>query len=213
MLQSKCGIRFASDFLKPRRWDPRHVDLSSDYIIRSVEHSLSRLRTDHLDILLLHRPDALLDPAEVACAFDHLKESGKVRYFGVSNHTGAQIGLLRRHVHQPLVVNQIQLGLGHTYPLADGIDFNRTHARIAEDCAVAAGVVDYCQLLDIQIQAWAPLRGRCLQIALADRSINLDSKGIPIRGGTCRGCSTARDITCRDSSCLDTTSVQLGLFR
>ncbi|MEY4488758.1 MAG: hypothetical protein RIQ79_1266, partial [Verrucomicrobiota bacterium] len=96
VLQSKVGIRFANDAYLSG--EPARYDFSRAHIIRSTEAILQRLQTTHLDILLLHRPDALVEPAEVAAAFDELQASGKVRHFGVSNHTPAQIELLKRHV-------------------------------------------------------------------------------------------------------------------
>jgi predicted oxidoreductase len=159
VIQSKCGIRFASDFLEPPPDDPHRLDCSGEHIVSSAEASLRRLSTDHLDILLLHRPDALVEPEEVARAFDELQRSGKVRYFGVSNHTAAQIELLKKFVRQPLVVNQIQLGLAHSYLIADGIEANQDDStRINHGYAGVAGTLDYCRLHDMQVQAWSPLK-------------------------------------------------------
>src|SRR5579859_4821425 len=99
VIQSKCGIRFKNE---PNAGDPARYDFSHAYIVAAVEASLSRLQVEHLDVLLLHRPDALVEPEEVARAFDDLEQVGKVRYFGVSNHTPAQIELLKKSVTQPL---------------------------------------------------------------------------------------------------------------
>lgn len=151
VLQSKCGIRFADDPPgAPQRYDFDHA-----HIVASVEGSLARLGVDHLDVLLLHRPDALVEPEEVARAFDALHAAGKVRHFGVSNHTAGQIDLLRRHVRQPLVANQLEVSLLH-HPLIDeGVVANTTgHAY-----AAAAGTLDYCRLHGIRVQAWSPLAG------------------------------------------------------
>ncbi len=152
VLQSKCGIRFKDD---PQPGDPQRFDFSYDHIISSVEGSLRRLQTDRLDILLLHRPDPLVEPEEVARAFDALHRSGKVRYFGVSNHTVWQMELLRRFVDQPLVVNQLELSLLHHYLISEGIVANRT----GEASALATGILDYCRLHDILVQAWSPVVG------------------------------------------------------
>jgi predicted oxidoreductase len=101
-----------------------------------------------------------VEPDEVAKAFDHLHESGKVRYFGVSNHTAGQIELLKKSVRQPLVVNQVQLGLMHPYLIAEGLDFNRQgDRRLEQEYVGAAGLLDYCRQNDIQIQAYSPVRG------------------------------------------------------
>lgn len=151
VLQSKCGIRFADD----PPGTPGCYDFSQAHIVASVEGSLSRLGVGHLDVLLLHRPDALVEPEEVAKAFDTLHTAGKVRHFGVSNHTAGQIALLRRHVRQPLVANQVEVSLLHHHLIDDGVVANTTgHAY-----ASAAGTLDYCRLHDLRMQAWSPLAG------------------------------------------------------
>lgn len=147
ILQSKCGIVPAGSY----------YDLSFDHILSQVEHSLRALRTDHLDILLLHRPDALSEPEEIARAFDALEASGKVLRFGVSNHTPMQIDLLRASVSQPLVVNQLQLSLTHapaiTQPLASNMrDLDQSIVRDG------GGVVDYSRLSGMTLQAWSPFQ-------------------------------------------------------
>ena len=141
VIQSKCSSRHGGV-----------VDSSREPISEAVEGSLKRLGTDHLDILLLHWPDSLIEPAEVARAFDELHRAGKVRYFGVSNYSPYQIELLRKHLHQPLVANQIQLGVAHWYTEAGAAKGAETHG--------AEGVVtlDYCRLQDIQVQAYSPLK-------------------------------------------------------
>ena len=148
-LQSKCGIRFAP---------PLHrFDFSYEHIIASVEGSLKRLQTDYLDVMLLHRPDPLVEPEEVARAFDELKRSGKVRWFGVSNHTAGQIELLQRYLDQPLVTNQVEFNLVHTHLLDAGIIANQNNSRLARN----HDLIEYCRLHDITLQAWSPLaRGR-----------------------------------------------------
>jgi predicted oxidoreductase len=156
VVQSKCGIRFQDE---PQPDDPYRTDFSREHILRSVEGSLRRLGMEHLDILLLHRPDALVEPEEVASAFDELHRSGKVRYFGVSNQNAAHMELLKKFVRQPLVANQVQLGLAHPYLIADGIEANREDgSRITHGYTGVAGTLDYCRLHDIQIQAYSPLR-------------------------------------------------------
>jgi predicted oxidoreductase len=143
-IQTKCGIRF----------DPPHrFDFSYDHIIASVEGSLRRLRTDYIDVLLLHRPDPLVELEEVARAFDELHSAGKVRWFGVSNHTAAQMELLRKYLNQALVVNQVEFNLIHTHMLDEGILFNQYNPRLARN----EGVIEYCRLNNIALQAWAPL--------------------------------------------------------
>ena len=162
VLQSKCGQFF------PAGWAPGKpigVDLSSEHIITAVEGSLKRLATTHLDILLLHAPDALTPDEEIASAFDQLKASGKVRYFGVSNFTGAQIARLKKSVAQPLIVNQIHISLGAPASIADGLDFTLSLAKGSASAVSTShtGTLDYCRLHDIQVQAWSPLSGEILK--------------------------------------------------
>ena len=152
LLQSKCGIRFGGD---PHPESPARYDFSYEHLVGSVEGILQRLHTDHLDLLLLHRPDPLCEPQEVARAFDDLQRSGKVRHFGVSNHDASQIALLQRHLDQRLVVNQIQLSLLHHHPISAGILVNQA----GTDTAGATGILDYCRQHDILVQAWSPLAG------------------------------------------------------
>ncbi|OQA46157.1 MAG: Oxidoreductase YdhF [Chloroflexi bacterium ADurb.Bin325] len=150
VIQSKCGIRFPDD---PQPGAPVRYDFSYDHIVRAVEGSLRRLQTDYLDILLLHRPDALVEPEEVARAFDDLQAAGKVRHFGVSNHTAGQIALLSKYLRQAIVANQMQLSLVHHFLISEGLV-----ANIASDATVLAlGTLDYCRQHDIQIQAWGPV--------------------------------------------------------
>lgn len=144
-LQSKCGIRFAP---------PLHrFDFSYEHIITSVEGSLKRLQTDYLDVLLLHRPDPLVEPEEVARAFDELKRAGKVRWFGVSNHTAGQIELLQHYLDEPLVTNQVEFNLIHTHLLDAGIITNQNNPRLARN----HDLIEYCRLNEITLQAWSPL--------------------------------------------------------
>ncbi|MDJ0753342.1 MAG: aldo/keto reductase [Ardenticatenaceae bacterium] len=152
VLQQKCGIIVGAD---PDFGPPGRYDFSYDHIVGSVETSLKRLHTDHFDILALHRPDALIEHEEVARAFDDLHRSGKVRYFGVSNHSAAQIELLKKHVDQPLVVNQLELSLLHHYLISDGLTANMTVTPYAN----VSGLLDYCRLNDIVIQAWSSVAG------------------------------------------------------
>lgn len=150
ILQTKCGIRFAGD---PQPDSPHRFDFSYEYIVWSVEQSLKRLQTDYLDVLLLHRPDPLVEPEEVARAFDDLHQSGKVRWFGVSNHTAAQMDLLRHYLRQPIVANQVAFNLIHTHMLNEGIVFNQDNPLLARN----EGTIEYCRLHQITLQAWGPL--------------------------------------------------------
>ena len=151
VLQSKCGIRFGGD---PDADSPHRFDFSYAHIISSVEGILERLETDYLDILLLHRPDPLVEPAEVAKAFDELHQSGKVRYFGVSNHTPAQISLLKRYLNQPLIANQLELNVIHSHLLNAGVVFNQNRPTYP---VRGEGAFEYCREHDISVQAWSPL--------------------------------------------------------
>nr|WP_279587613.1 aldo/keto reductase [Lysinibacter cavernae] len=137
--------------------DGPYFDFSYEHIMTSVEGSLAALQTDRIDILLLHRPDALVEPEEVAKAFDELEASGKVRAFGVSNHTPRQIDLLKKYVRQPIVANQLQLSITHSPIVAQGVSTN----MLAEQQSATldgGGIVDYCRLNDITIQAWSPFQ-------------------------------------------------------
>ncbi|MER7796214.1 aldo/keto reductase [Microbacterium sp. NPDC096154] len=146
VIQSKTGI------VK----DGPYFDFSYAHIVESVNGSLAALGTDYLDILLLHRPDALVEPDEVARAFDDLAAAGKVRAFGVSNHTPRQIDLLRKSVTQPIVANQLQLSITHAPMIAQGIAANMQ--GLEQSLVRDDGIVDYCRLHDITIQAWSPFQ-------------------------------------------------------
>lgn len=141
IIQTKCGI------CKGR------FDFSKEHIIASVENSLKRLSTEYIDGLLLHRPDALVEPEEVAAAFEQLEKQGKVRYFGVSNHKPSQIDLLKQAVKQPLLVNQLQFGLKHTTMIDQGLHVNMNDsASINRDNSL----IDYSRMNQMTIQAWSP---------------------------------------------------------
>jgi len=145
-LQTKTGIRHPGPYF----------DFSAEHIVESVEESLAALGTDYLDILLLHRPDALVEPEEVADAFDRLHEAGKVRSFGVSNHTPRQIDLLRKHVRQPIVANQVQLSITHSPLVAQGVAANMQ--GLDQSISRDDGLVDHARLHDITLQAWSPFQ-------------------------------------------------------
>lgn len=147
-IQTKCGIVPNGPYF----------DFSYEHIVESVEKSLRALKTDYIDMLLLHRPDALVEPTEVARALDHLESAGKVRGFGVSNHTAAQIELLKSAVSQPLTVNQVQLSVAHAGVVAQGLAINMpdTPQSTVFD---GGGLLDYCRLNGITVQAWSPFQG------------------------------------------------------
>lgn len=145
LLQSKVGIREG------------FYDFSKEHITKSVDGILERLDTDYLDVLLLHRPDALVEPEEVAETFDALHSSGKVKYFGVSNHNPLQIELLKKYVDQDLVANQLQMSVMHTGMVDAGINVNRKEeGSIDHD----GGILDYARLEEMTVQPWSPVQAR-----------------------------------------------------
>ena len=145
-IQSKCGIRI-EEFT--------YFDFSKDYIIKSVDGILQRLKIDHLDSLLLHRPDALMESDQVAEAFDLLYKQGKVRNFGVSNQNPMMMELLKKDIKQPLAVNQLQLSAAFTPGFESGFHVNMEDSQ----AAIRDGsIFEYCQLHDVVIQAWSVLQ-------------------------------------------------------
>lgn len=143
VLQSKCGICKG------------YYDASKAHILEAADGILKRLGVEYLDALLLHRPDALMQPEEVAEAFEALNRAGKVRYFGVSNENAAQLALLNRYMPNKIIINQLQFSMAHTGMIDAGVNVN-----IHSDHAVVrdGGVLDYCRLNDITIQAWSPFQ-------------------------------------------------------
>lgn len=146
IIQSKCGIKPAEQIF----------DWRKESIIEDVDAILKRLKVEYLDVLLLHRPDLLFDPKEVAKAFDELEISGKVRHFGVSNTMPMQIELLKKYVKQPLKINQLQLSLEQSQLIDQPLYMNNktTEMSVVRD----GSSLDYCRLNDITIQAWSPLQ-------------------------------------------------------
>lgn len=143
-IQSKCGIV-----------PGKMYDFSKEHIIKSVDESLKRLQTDHLELLALHRPDALMEPEEVAFAFEQLKKQGKVQYFGVSNMNPMQIELLKKFLTVPILVNQLQFSAPVSNMIASGLEVNMTtEGSMNRD----GGVLDYCRLHNVTIQAWSPFQ-------------------------------------------------------
>jgi predicted oxidoreductase len=142
-IQTKAGIRKG------------YYDFSKEHLLASVDDSLQRLKTDYIDVFLLHRPDALVEPEEVAEAFTILKESGKVRHFGVSNHNSMQIELLKKYVEQDLIINQLQLSVMHTGMIDAGIQVNNKNDQANNR---DGSILDYSRLHDMTIQAWSPFR-------------------------------------------------------
>lgn len=143
IIQTKCGIRSG------------YYDFSKEHIINSVEGSLKRLKTDYIDVLLLHRPDTLMEPEEVAEAFSKLHSSGKVRYFGVSNQNPMQIELLNKYLNHKIIINQLQLSVTNTGMIDSGMNVNM---KIAPSIDRDGSILEYCRLKDITIQAWSPFQ-------------------------------------------------------
>lgn len=148
VIQTKCNI--VPDYNGGQRYDT-----SRKYINDCVEKALQRLNCGYLDVLLLHRPDALCDPEELADTFDELHKKGMVRYFGVSNHSIYKMELLRKYMKQPLVINQMQFSIVHSYMLDSGFFVNMENMEAVDR---DSGMLDYCQLHDITLQSWCPLQ-------------------------------------------------------
>lgn len=147
-IQTKCGIRKGC------------YDFSKDHILSAVEGSLRRLRTDHIDVLLLHRPDTLMEPEEVAAAFDKLEQSGKVRYFGVSNHNPLQIELLKTAVRQPIVADQLQFSIPESGLVTSGLNVNmKNEESVMHD----GSALEYLRIKGITIQTWSPFQSGFFQ--------------------------------------------------
>lgn len=143
IIQTKCGIRKG------------YFDFSKEHILNSVDGSLKRLNTDYIDILLLHRPDTLMEPEEVAEAFSTLHSSGKVKYFGVSNQNPMQIELLSKYLNQKIIINQLQLSITNTGMIDSGLNVNM---KIDPSIDRDGSILEYCRLKDITIQAWSPFQ-------------------------------------------------------
>lgn len=143
ILQTKCGIRKG------------YFDFSKEHILNSVDGSLKRLKTDYVDTLLLHRPDTLMEPEEVAEAFSELHRSGKVKQFGVSNQNPMQIELLNKYLDQKIVINQLQLSITNTGMIDSGLNVNM---KIDPSIDRDGSILEYCRLKDINIQAWSPFQ-------------------------------------------------------
>ena len=159
ILQAKGGIILSGQI---HTGSATVYDFSYEHLMESVNLTLKRLNTDYVDTFILHRPDALVEPEEVARAFSELHTSGKVSYFGVSNHTTLQLELLKKYVDQPIVINQIQLSLLHNGLIDDGLRFNNKDLSYTS----TQGTLDYCRLHDILIQAWSPVdKGKILSPA------------------------------------------------
>jgi predicted oxidoreductase len=174
LLQTKCGIRKGS------------FDFSKEHILEAVDGSLQRLRTEYVDVLLLHRPDALVEPEEVAEAFTILETSGKVKFFGVSNQNPMQIELLKKSVKQKLIINQLQLSITNTGMIDAGINVNmQINPSVDRD----GSILDYCRLNDITIQPWSPFQYGFFEGAF------LDNPKFPALNQTINTIAAAKGVT------------------
>jgi predicted oxidoreductase len=144
IIQTKVGIREG------------YFDFSKEHILEAVDGSLAALKLDYLDVVLLHRPDTLVEPEEVAEAFDILEKAGKVRNFGISNETPGQVELLKKFVKQPLAFNQVQLSITHSNLIAAGISTNM--GGLDQSIDRDNGILDYSRLHEITLQAWSPFQ-------------------------------------------------------
>lgn len=142
-VQTKCAIRRGC------------YDFSKEHILNSVNASLKRLKTDYIDVLLLHRPDTLMEPEEVAEAFNQLEREGKVRYFGVSNHNLYQIELLKTAVKQPIITNQLQMSITESGMITSGLNVNMKNS---ESVMHDGGLLEYSRIKNITIQTWSPFQ-------------------------------------------------------
>lgn len=183
ILQSKCGIKL----MEPG--DSSNVfDCSGDHILKSVDGTLSRLGTEYIDILLLHRPDPLMDPEEVAAALRQLKASGKVRHFGVSNMSAAQIKLLQGHCDDPFIVNQLEMSLSKIAWLDAVVSVNRAPWK---EITFPEGTMEYCCLENIQLQAWGPLA----QGLFSGRSLDEQPENIVSTAAMVKALAQEKDTT------------------
>ena len=145
IIQTKCGLEFQRGVF----------DWSEENILKAAEDSMRRMKIDYIDVLLLHRPDLIYDPEEVASAFDKLYYSGKVKYFGVSNLKPMQIEVLKKYVKQPIIINQLQLSVA-TCPLIEPLLY--MNMDVPMSVCKDGDILDYCRLNDITIQAWSPMQ-------------------------------------------------------
>ena len=174
VLQTKCGIRRG------------FFDFSKEHILNAVDGSLKRLHTDYVDVLLLHRPDALVEPEEVAEAFTILESSGKVRYFGVSNQNPMQIELLSKYLKQKILFNQLQFSITNTGMIDAGINVNM---EIDPSIDRDGGILDYCRLKEITIQPWSPFQYGFFE------GVFLDNDKFPELNAAIDALAAAKDVT------------------
>lgn len=154
LIQSKCGIRYEGNSIsKEDQYSDQYYDLSKDYILDSVDGILERLGTEYLDLMMLHRPDALMDPEEIAEAFDKLHASGKVRHFGLSNFHASQFDFVQQYTDHKLITNQVQFGVGAPHMINSRVQANTPFESAADR---DGGLLDHARLNDITLQAWSP---------------------------------------------------------
>ena len=174
IIQSKCGIRWQDD----PPGTPQRFDFSGNHILESVDAILSRLGTDRLEILLLHRPDCLWDGEEIAAAFEKLRSSGKVLHFGVSNQNRFQMEYLQKFLPFPLVANQVEMSLLHHGFVEVGISFNQASPRYPDGLE---GTMEYCRLHGVSLQAWSPLAQGVLGRSVDEQPEQVRKAGAMVR--------------------------------
>src|SRR6202050_96755 len=187
VIQSKCGIRWADD----PPGTPQRFDFSREHILESVDAILARLGTDHLEILLLHRPDPLWEGEEIAEAFRKLLSAGKVRYFGVSNQGRFQMEYLQSFLPEPLVANQVEMNVLHHGFVEVGISFNQSSPRYPDGWE---GTMEYCRLKGVLLQAWSPLAQGILTGNLDHQPGNVKETALLVQKYAQRHATTAEDI-------------------
>ncbi len=149
ILQSKCGIRYGHT----ADADIEYYDLSKEHIIDSVDGILQRLGTDYLDLLMLHRPDSLMEPEEIAESFDRLEQAGKVRHFGLSNFNATQFDYVQKYSDHKLITNQVQFGAAEPKIINSGMQSNTPFDGAADR---DGGLLDYSRHHNVTLQAWSP---------------------------------------------------------
>ena len=184
VLQSKVGIRWAND----PAGSPQRFDFSYEHIIEATNAILRRLNTGHLDILLLHRPDPLMEGEEIARAFTRLKEEGKVRYFGVSNQNRFTMEYLQHYLPDPLVANQLEMNLLHNGFAEATISFNQASPTYPDGWE---GVVEYCRLKGVSLQAWRPLA----EGLLSGRELDVESASVIKTASLVQNLATAHNVS------------------
>jgi len=185
-IQTKCSIRRVGSS------GQKTFDYSKEHILEAVDDSLRRMNLEYLDMLLLHRPDPLMEPEEVAEAFSILIDKGKVRNFGVSNHNPGQIRLLEKYIKYPIIANQLELSILNSGMIHSGMNVNMTNERSIDH---DGGILEYCRLNDITIQAWSPFLSRMYKGERVEESLILDKEKFPTLNSKLEEIAENRNVT------------------